>query len=52
MSAIRKDCFNMKTALVCGDGIFIGGHLVKRLKDKGYLVWGVDIKRHEYFESA
>jgi len=37
----------MKTALVCGDGIFIGGHLVKQLKNKGYCVRGVDIKSHE-----
>jgi nucleoside-diphosphate-sugar epimerase len=35
-------------ALVCGAGGFIGGHLVKRLKDEGYWVRGVDIKQHEY----
>jgi GDP-D-mannose 3',5'-epimerase len=38
----------MKTALVCGAGGFIGGHLVKRLKKEGYWVRGVDIKSHEY----
>jgi GDP-D-mannose 3', 5'-epimerase len=38
----------MKTALVCGAGGFIGGHLVKRLKDEGYWVRGVDLKAHEY----
>ena len=38
----------MKTALVCGAGGFIGGHLVQRLKDEGYWVRGVDIKEHEY----
>ena len=38
----------MKTALVCGAGGFIGGHLVQRLKDEGYWVRGVDIKQHEY----
>lgn len=38
----------MKKALVCGAGGFIGGHLVKKLKDKGYWVRGVDIKAHEY----
>ena len=38
----------MKTALVCGAGGFIGGHLVKRLKDEGYWVRGVDIKEHEF----
>ena len=40
----------MKTALVCGAGGFIGGHLVKRLKNEGYFVRGVDIKCHEYVE--
>ena len=38
----------MKTALVCGAGGFIGGHLVKRLKSEGYWVRGVDIKYHEF----
>lgn len=38
----------MKRALVCGAGGFIGGHLVKRLKDEGYWVRGVDLKEHEY----
>lgn len=38
----------MKTALVCGAGGFIGGHLVKRLKREGYWVRGADIKFHEY----
>ncbi len=42
----------MKTALVCGAGGFIAGHLVKKLKGEGYWVRGVDIKRHEYAESA
>ena len=42
----------MKTALVCGAGGFIGGHLVKRLKREGYWVRGVDIKYHEYIESS
>jgi GDP-D-mannose 3', 5'-epimerase len=37
-----------KTALVCGAGGFIGGHLVKRLKREGYWVRGVDIKSHEW----
>lgn len=40
-----------KTALVCGAGGFIGGHLVKRLKSEGYWVRGADIKRHEYSKS-
>ncbi|MBM4460574.1 MAG: NAD-dependent epimerase/dehydratase family protein [Chloroflexi bacterium] len=38
----------MKTALVCGAGGFIAGHLIERLKNKGYWVRGVDIKAHEY----
>ncbi|MFN4144488.1 MAG: NAD-dependent epimerase/dehydratase family protein [Runella sp.] len=38
----------MKKALVCGAGGFIGGHLVKRLKEEGYWVRGVDIKYNEY----
>ncbi len=42
----------MKTALVCGAGGFIGGHLVKRLKREGYWVRGVDIKKHEFAPSA
>ncbi len=38
----------MKTALVCGAGGFIGGHLVKRLKSEGCWVRAVDLKAHEY----
>ena len=38
----------MKTALVCGAGGFIGGHLVKRLKGEGFFVRGVDLKAHDY----
>ena len=41
----------MKTALVCGAGGFIGGHLVKRLKAEGYWVRGVDIKSPEFGKS-
>lgn len=37
-----------KRAIVLGAGGFIGGHLVKRLKDEGYWVRGVDIKNNEY----
>jgi nucleoside-diphosphate-sugar epimerase len=33
-----------KTALVCGAGGFIGGHLVKKLKKEGFWVRGVDLK--------
>lgn len=42
----------MKTALVCGAGGFIGGHLVSRLKSEGYWVRGVDIKEHEFAPTA
>lgn len=40
-----------KTALVCGAGGFIGGHLVKRLKREGFWVRGVDLKANEYGET-
>jgi len=39
-------------ALVCGAGGFIGTHLVRRLKDEGYWVRGVDLKYPEFSESA
>ena len=42
----------MKRVLVCGAGGFIGGHLVKRLRQDGLWVRGVDIKRHEYAATA
>jgi len=42
----------LRTALVCGAGGFIGGHLVTRLKREGYWVRGVDIKEHEFAPSA
>jgi GDP-D-mannose 3',5'-epimerase len=42
----------MKRVLVNGAGGFIGGHLVKRLKNEGYWVRAVDIKDHEFSESA
>ena len=38
----------MKTALVCGAGGFIGYHLVKRLKEEGFWVKGVDLKYPEF----
>jgi nucleoside-diphosphate-sugar epimerase len=41
----------MRTALVCGAGGFIGGHLVKKLKREGYWVRGVDIKEHEFADT-
>jgi nucleoside-diphosphate-sugar epimerase len=41
-----------KTALVAGAGGFIGHHLVRYLKDRGYWVRGVDIKEPEYEATA
>jgi GDP-D-mannose 3', 5'-epimerase len=41
----------MRSALVCGGGGFIGGHLIKRLKAEGFWVRGADLKRHEYAET-
>ena len=41
----------MKKALVCGAGGFIGGHLVKKLKNEGMWVRGVDIKLPEFAPS-
>ena len=38
----------MKTALVLGAGGFIGSHLVKRLKEEGFWVRGVDLKRPDF----
>lgn len=38
----------MKRALVCGAGGFIGSHLVKRLKEEGYWVRGVDLKYPQF----
>ncbi len=37
--------------MVTGAGGFIGSHLVKYLRDKGYWVRGVDIKRPEFGET-
>lgn len=41
-----------KAALVCGAGGFIGSHLVKRLKRKGYWVRGVDLKYPEFSKTV
>ena len=41
----------MKTAIVLGAGGFIGSHMVKRLKDEGFWVRGVDLKSPEFSET-
>jgi GDP-D-mannose 3', 5'-epimerase len=42
----------MPRALVCGAGGFIGSHMVKRLKQEGFWVRGVDLKYPEFSETA
>lgn len=42
----------MKKVLVNGAGGFIGSHLVRRLRQEGYWVRGVDLKYPEFSESA
>lgn len=42
---------DMKSALVCGAGGFIGTHLVRRLKEEGYWVRGVDLKHPRWSDS-
>src|SRR5437868_3914673 len=41
----------MKAALVCGAGGFIGSHIVKRLKNEGFWVRGVDLNYPEFSET-
>jgi nucleoside-diphosphate-sugar epimerase len=41
----------MKKALVLGAGGFIGSHLVKKLKEEGFWVRGVDLKYPEHWET-
>lgn len=42
----------MKTALVTGAGGFIGHHFVTFLKDKGYRVIGIDLKKPEFSKTT
>jgi nucleoside-diphosphate-sugar epimerase len=42
----------MRTALVCGAGGFIGSHLVKRLKEEGFWVRGVDLKFPQFSDTV
>jgi GDP-D-mannose 3', 5'-epimerase len=41
----------MKIGLVCGAGGFIGSHMVKRLKNEGFWVRGVDLKYPQFAET-
>ncbi len=41
-----------KTALVLGAGGFIGSYMVKRLREEGYWVRGVDLKHPEYSSTV
>jgi nucleoside-diphosphate-sugar epimerase len=41
----------MKTALVLGAGGFIGSHLIRKLKEEGFWVRGVDLKRPEFYPT-
>ena len=42
-----------KKALVLGGGGFIGGHLAKKLKEEGFWVRVVDIKKaHEFWHES
>jgi nucleoside-diphosphate-sugar epimerase len=41
-----------KIALVCGAGGFIGSHLVRKLKQDGFWVRGVDLKHPEFSKTA
>lgn len=40
-----------KTALVLGAGGFIGSHMVKRLREEGYWIRGIDLKYPEFSKS-
>jgi GDP-D-mannose 3',5'-epimerase len=48
---MRDSMRNIKKALVCGAGGFIGSHLVTFLKNKGYWVRGVDLKYPEFSKT-
>lgn len=41
----------MRRAIVCGAGGFIGHHLVKRLKNEGFWVRGIDLKQPDFSPS-
>ena len=41
----------MKRCVVLGGGGFIGGHLITKLKDLGYWVRGVDLKKNKFKDT-
>ncbi len=43
---------DLKRAVVCGAGGFIGHHMAGLLKERGYWVRGVDIRHQEFVESS
>jgi nucleoside-diphosphate-sugar epimerase len=43
---------HQKAALVLGAGGFIGSHMVKRLKEEGYYVRGVDLKYPDFSKTC
>jgi GDP-D-mannose 3',5'-epimerase len=43
---------DLKKALVLGAGGFIGSHMVKRLKNEGFWVRGVDLKLPEFSDTS
>ena len=45
-------CRAVTKALVCGAGGFIASHLVRRLKQEGHWVRGVDLKVPEFAPTA
>jgi GDP-D-mannose 3', 5'-epimerase len=47
-----EESMEIKRALVCGAGGFIGSHLAKRLKSEGYWVRGVDVKVPDFSPTA
>ena len=51
MEIERSGRTSMKQALVLGAGGFIGSHLVKRLKEEGFWVRGVDLKYPDFEET-
>jgi nucleoside-diphosphate-sugar epimerase len=52
VSRRQIDKAKIKKALVCGAAGFIAGHLIKRLKQDGYWVRGVDLKYPEFSRTS